>query len=76
MQNFNMASCHDDEHVALALQNQAIALLLVQQNKHRSTWVNDLWKERESKGHYHNLVTDNSNNQFIYGRLKEHIPKI
>ena len=64
MQNFNMASCPDDEHVALALQNQAIALLLVQQNKHRSTWVNDLWKERESKGHYHNLVQEM--------RLKDH----
>ena len=64
MKKSNMASCFGDKLVALALQNRAIALLLAQQKKRRSTRVNDLWKERESRVHYHNL--------FQEMRLKDH----
>ena len=50
-----MAYCQDDVLVALALQNQAIALLLARKYKRRSIWVRELWKERERQGHYANL---------------------
>ena len=42
-----MASIPDDILVALAVQNQAIALLLARQHKRRSIWVRKLWKEHK-----------------------------
>ena len=54
-----MASYHQDVLIALALQNQAIALtLLRERKKQRSVWVRKSWKERERQGHYDNLIQE------------------
>ena len=54
----DMASIPDDVLVALALQNEAIALLLARKHKRRSIWVRKLWKERERQGHHANLIQE------------------
>ncbi|XP_065060189.1 uncharacterized protein LOC135687536 [Rhopilema esculentum] len=54
-----MASYQQDVLIALALQNQAIALtLLRERKKRRSVWVRKLCKERERQGHYDNLIQE------------------
>ena len=54
-----MAAYQQDVLIALALQNQAVALLLLSKNKNRRlAWVRQLWRERERQGHYYNLIEE------------------
>ena len=60
-----MALQKHDMILALALQNQVIALLLFQkEKKKRSVWVHELWKQRKLQGHHDNLIKEM--------RLKDH----
>ena len=54
-----MASNRHDILVALTLQNQLIAAVLLKkkQSKHR-VWVRRLREARERQGHYYNLMTE------------------
>ena len=54
-----MASNRNDILVALALQNQLLAaVLLKKKQSKRRVWVRRLWEARERQGHYSNLITE------------------
>ena len=56
---FKMASTHSDKLVALALQNQIIAAVLLQRKQRkRSVWVRRLWRARQQQGHFSNLIAE------------------
>ena len=56
---FKMASTHSDKLVALALQNQIIAAVLLQRKQRkRSMWVRRLWRARQQQGHFSNLIAE------------------
>ena len=56
---FKMAANRTDVLLALALQSQVIAAVLLnkKQNRRRA-WVRRLWKAREQQGHYTNLIAE------------------
>ena len=54
-----MASNRNDILVALALQNQLLAaVLLKKKQSKRRVWVRRLWEARERQGHYSKLITE------------------
>ena len=60
-----MASQQQNMLLALALQTQVIALVVLQkQNNKRSVWAHEHWEERKPQGHHDNLIKEM--------RLKDH----